>query len=105
MAKMGKEDDKNDQNLAISSLSPFLVTWQNCTYLSHVFKRTNGKKHPSYETFLSPSSPAYKEDSVSLQKKNPELSRTSALALSLPAVILVTFHLGVRGEDLVYFLF
>jgi len=102
MAKMGKEDDKNDQNLAISSLSPFLVTRQKCTHLSHVFKRTTGKKHPSYETLLSPSS---KEDSVSLQKKkNPELSRTSALARSLPAVILVTFHLGVRGEDSVYFL-
>lgn len=69
MAKMGKEDDKNDQNLAIVSLSPFLVTWQKCTHLSHVFKRINCKKHPSYETFLSPSSPDYKEDSVSLQKR------------------------------------
>lgn len=42
--------------------------------------------------YFFPHLPKVTKEIVFLTKRNPELSRTSVLAFSLPSVILVTFH-------------
>lgn len=75
-----------------SARSPFLVPRQKRNVDRESCRELTVRNIPAVKR-LSPFSPVYKVNSVSLQKKkNPERSRTWALAL--PMVTLVTSQLG-----------